>query len=85
MNALSPLDAFERVAGGSSALRPAGAGVAAVRPAATIGERGFAAQAARRRWNSRQLLGDDQEIEIAHADSVYRLRITSLGKLILTK
>lgn len=40
---------------------------------------------ARRRWSSLQLLGDQHEIEIAHADSIYRLRITSLGKLILTK
>lgn len=39
----------------------------------------------RRRWSSVQLLGDQHEIEIAHADSVYRLRVTSLGKLILTK
>jgi hemin uptake protein HemP len=40
---------------------------------------------ARRRWSSLQLLGDQHEIEIAHADSIYRLRITALGKLILTK
>jgi hemin uptake protein HemP len=31
------------------------------------------------------LFQDGQEIDIDHAGSVYRLRITSLGKLILTK
>lgn len=41
--------------------------------------------AARRRLDSRQLFQDGQEIDIDHAGSVYRLRITSLGKLILTK
>jgi len=38
-----------------------------------------------RRLCSRQLLGDARELEIAHGDQVYRLRLTSLGKLILTK
>lgn len=41
--------------------------------------------AARRRLDSRQLFQDGQEIDIDHAGAVYRLRITSLGKLILTK
>ncbi len=39
----------------------------------------------RRRWTSGELLGAGREIEIAHGQSVYRLRLTSLGKLILTK
>lgn len=37
------------------------------------------------RLNSQQLFGGTDEIEIAHGDALYRLRITSLGKLILTK
>ncbi len=36
-------------------------------------------------WSSHQLFGSRQEVQIAHGDSVYRLRITALGKLILTK
>ncbi len=38
-----------------------------------------------RRLDSRALLGPDREVEIAHVGQVYRLRLTSLGKLILTK
>jgi len=34
---------------------------------------------------SKQLFGDFPEVQIAHGDAVYRLRQTSLGKLILTK
>lgn len=37
------------------------------------------------RWSSRVLLGGTQEAEIEHANIVYRLRLTALGKLILTK
>jgi hemin uptake protein HemP len=37
------------------------------------------------RTNSRALLGDGRELEIEHAGCLYRLRLTSLGKLILTK
>ena len=37
-----------------------------------------------RQWSSGQLLGGRQEIEITHAGCIYRLRLTSLGKLILT-
>jgi hemin uptake protein HemP len=40
---------------------------------------------AQRRLDSRELLGSAQEVEIEHAGSVYRLRQTALGKLILTK
>lgn len=38
-----------------------------------------------RRLNSTELLDGEREIEIEHAGAVYRLRRTSLGKLILTK
>jgi hemin uptake protein HemP len=38
-----------------------------------------------RRWRSAELFGPAQEIEIEHRQAVYRLRMTSLGKLILTK
>lgn len=38
-----------------------------------------------RRITSRELLGEAQEIEISHAGQIYRLRLTALGKLILTK
>ena len=38
-----------------------------------------------RRVTSETLLAGDTEIEIEHGDAVYRLRLTSLGKLILTK
>lgn len=37
------------------------------------------------RWDSRTLLGSASEVEIQHGDQVYRLRLTALGKLILTK
>jgi hemin uptake protein HemP len=40
---------------------------------------------AARRWHSTDLFGPAQEIEIEHGQAVYRLRMTSLGKLILTK
>ncbi|MEJ6006602.1 hemin uptake protein HemP [Paucibacter sp. AS339] len=39
----------------------------------------------RKRIPSQTLLGDAREIEIDHAGQVYRLRVTALGKLILTK
>ena len=35
--------------------------------------------------NSSELFGNATEIAIAHADAVYRLRITRQGKLILNK
>jgi hemin uptake protein HemP len=38
-----------------------------------------------RRINSRELLGAAQEVEISHTGQIYRLRLTALGKLILTK
>lgn len=41
--------------------------------------------AAPRRWTTQTLLGDDSEAFIEHAQMLYRLRVTSTGKLILTK
>ena len=37
------------------------------------------------RISSEQLLGGAQEVQIEHRGALYRLRQTSLGKLILTK
>ncbi|MCB1773319.1 MAG: hemin uptake protein HemP [Gammaproteobacteria bacterium] len=37
------------------------------------------------RIDSRDLFGNQRRIAIAHGDKVYRLQITRLGKLILTK
>jgi hemin uptake protein HemP len=39
----------------------------------------------RRRLSSEALLCNEREVEIEHAGQLYRLRLTSLGKLILTK
>lgn len=39
----------------------------------------------RKRVNSHELLADAREIEIEHVGQLYRLKLTSLGKLILTK
>lgn len=54
--------------------RPAPASVTATRPGATP-----------RRLTSAQLLDGGTEVEIEHRGSMYRLRLTSLDKLILTK
>jgi len=40
---------------------------------------------AKPRLRSDQLFAGTEEIEIEHGNALYRLRITSLGKLILTK
>ncbi len=40
---------------------------------------------ARKRINSKTLLAGERELEIEHAGQLYRLRVTALGKLILTK
>lgn len=37
------------------------------------------------RWNSVQLLGAGHEALVEHRGECYRLRLTALGKLILTK
>ena len=44
-----------------------------------------ARQANVRSITSEQLFANFPEVQIAHGDAVYRLRQTSLGKLILTK
>ncbi len=54
----------------------------ALSPTAT---RGAAGADNSSRLHSDQLFGQAQEVEIAHGDAIYRLRRTSLGKLILTK
>lgn len=41
--------------------------------------------APRLRWSSSTLLAGSREVEIEHEQVVYRLQLTSLGKLILTK
>lgn len=67
---------------------PAAVSNEAVRPAADVAEAplgGSPAVSALRRYSSRQLLGRDKEVLIEHQGSVYRLRQTALGKLILTK
>lgn len=56
-----------------------------VRVAATGSSRLDAGMPVRRRLSSQALLGNEREIEIEHAGQLYRLRLTSLGKLILTK
>lgn len=38
-----------------------------------------------RRLPSQQLFGSHRELEILHQGQIYRLRLTSQGKLILTK
>jgi hemin uptake protein HemP len=38
-----------------------------------------------RRLASASLFGGDNEVEIEHGKAIYRLRLTALGKLILTK
>ncbi len=43
------------------------------------------ADATLRRIHSDELLGRAQQIEILHRGQAYRLRLTALGKLILTK
>lgn len=38
-----------------------------------------------KRWTSQELFAGERELVIMHADSEYRLRLTSQGKLVLTK
>jgi hemin uptake protein HemP len=73
----------------STSLDPA----AAVLPSTSSVPADFASTAAasaapgygRKRINSQALLGGERELEIDHGGQLYRLRITALGKLILTK
>jgi hemin uptake protein HemP len=53
--------------------------------AATQGARPVAQGTPLRRIDSAALLGAAHEVEIEHRGLIYRLRRTSLGKLILTK
>ena len=39
----------------------------------------------KKRWTSQELFGGGRELVIVHAESEYRLRLTSQGKLVLTK
>jgi hemin uptake protein HemP len=54
-------------------------------PAPVAREAATPADAHTRRLSSTELLGSARELEISHGDALYRLRLTSLGKLILTK
>jgi hemin uptake protein HemP len=65
-----------------SGASPAHAGPARTPPHSTPAE---ARPTATRRWRSADLFGAAQEIEIEQGQAVYRLRLTSLDKLILTK
>ena len=56
---------------------PAGAGVGPVGPRH--------APPQPRRIDSSDLFGNERQLEITHGSAVYRLSLTSLGKLILTK
>jgi len=38
-----------------------------------------------KKWTSQELFGGQRELVIVHAESEYRLRLTSQGKLVLTK
>jgi hemin uptake protein HemP len=54
-------------------------------PAATLPEASPPAREEVQRISSEQLLAGAQEVQIEHHGALYRLRQTSLGKLILTK
>ncbi|MBZ8141120.1 hypothetical protein CLD22_14555 [Rubrivivax gelatinosus] len=58
---------------------------APARPAAAAVMHKPAAAGRRPRWDSAALFAGSDEIEIVHGDALYRMRITSMGKLILTK
>ncbi len=63
---------------GKPPLRPASRPQPAPRP-------GLEPALPRLRWSSSTLLAGGREVEIEHDHVVYRLQLTSLGKLILTK
>jgi hemin uptake protein HemP len=56
-----------------------------VTPPPTAQPSGRSSSLPRLRWSSLTLLAGRREIEIEHEHAVYRLQLTSLGKLILTK
>ncbi|MCC5810559.1 MAG: hemin uptake protein HemP [Ectothiorhodospiraceae bacterium] len=51
----------------------------------SLQDTGKGGPANRRRVDSKSLLGNDNELIIAHGRDEYRLRLTRQGKLILTK
>ena len=53
--------------------------------AAPLAEADSSSAGCAHRWRSADLLGPARTVEIAHGQTVYRLRLTALGKLILTK
>lgn len=59
-------------------LSPQACAAAEARPAAPVA-------ASPRSWTSAELLGPHREVLIDHQGACYRLRLTALGKLILTK
>lgn len=60
--------------GSKSSLAPAEEAVAPVRVESRM-----------KRWTSQELFAGGRELVIAHAGAEYRLRLTSQGKLVLTK
>lgn len=84
-----PLPASARSAAPSSASPPTGVFEDAALPSAHDGQPGQGpttdALAAGPRVSSASLLRGSRELEIVHGDAVYRLRLTAMGKLILTK
>lgn len=79
MNAITPLIGQPALA----PVPPVGSGHSGPAAAASTAPAGGPPE--RRRLSSQALLGAEREIEIDHAGQIYRLRLTSLGKLILTK
>ena len=64
---------------------PAEAPVRAAAANAAVAPGQAPATSSARRWRSAELFGLAREVEIEHGQAVYRLRLTALGKLILTK
>lgn len=60
--------------GSESGLAPAEEAVVSVR-----------AENRMKKWTSQELFAGERELVIAHAGNEYRLRLTSQGKLVLTK
>lgn len=48
-------------------------------------EESLRAEKPMKRWSSRELFEGQRELVIVHANIEYRLRLTSQGKLVLTK
>lgn len=69
----------------SSSIPPAALAPSRSETTARAAPAGPPRRTAGRRVPSEQILGGAAEIEIDHRGAIYRLRITALGKLILTK